>query len=245
VSSLTRLDRADFLDDCWPGLYKRGHHVLTLGPTQRAGKTHLNFQLLEAAPTHDIEPLVFCFKPKDRTVAGWSDQLGYREIQQWPPRKKLFDTSEPPPGYTLWPPHSFNVADDNERIAGIFRKAMMSHYAQGNSILFLDEVYGLCAELKLQEELIAILSRGSGMGCGAWIASQRGAGTQQGSLPGFIWSQPYHYFLAKSSHKQDRQKYADMAGDHDPAFIEATTPALKRFEFLYLNADGQAAIIGP
>jgi hypothetical protein len=241
--SLLRLDRSEFLSDYWPGLYKPGHHVLTLGPTQRAGKTHLNFQLLDATPTRNLDPLVFCFKPRDKTVAEWTDRLGYRETPVYPPRKKLF--SDEPPGYTLWPPHTFDTKKDNERIAGIFRQAMMSHYAQGNSILFLDEVYGLCAELGLQEELIAILSRGSGMGCGAWIASQRGAGTQQGSLPGFIWSQPYHYFLAKSSHKQDRQKYADMAGDHNPRFIEETTLGLQRFEFLYLNADGHAAIVGP
>jgi hypothetical protein len=241
--TLLRLDRDEFLDDYWPGLYKPGHHVLTLGPTQRAGKTHLNFQLLEAAPTHHIDPVVFCFKPRDKTVATWTQKLSYQETPAWPPRKRLFSGN--PPGYTLWPPHSFDTQKDNERIAGIFRTAMMAHYAAGDSILFLDEVYGLCAELGLQEELIAILSRGSGMGCGAWIASQRGAGTQQGSLPGFIWSQPYHYFLAKSAHKQDRQKYADMAGDHDPAFIEATTLGLQRYEFLYLNADGHAAIVGP
>jgi hypothetical protein len=241
--SLLHLDRSDFLSDYWPGMYKPGQHVLTLGPTQRAGKTHLNFQLLDATPTHNLDPLVFCFKPRDKTVAEWTGKLGYRETPVYPPRKKLF-TAEPP-GYTLWPPHTFDTKKDNERIAAIFRKAMMDHYARGDSILFLDEVYGLCAELGLQEELIAILSRGSGMGCGAWIASQRGAGTQQGSLPGFIWSQPYHYFLAKSSHKQDRQKYADMAGDHDPAFIERTTLDLQRFEFLYLNADGHAAIVGP
>jgi hypothetical protein len=241
--SLLRLDRAEFLEDYWPGLHKAGHHVLTLGPTQRAGKTHLNFQLLDALPHNQLDTTVFCFKPKDRTVARWTEQLGFRETPQWPPRKRLF--SDDPPGYTLWPPHSFDPQKDNERIAGIFRKAMLDHYSRGNAILFLDEVYGLCAELGLQEELIAILSRGAGMGVGAWIASQRGAGTQQGSLPGFIWSQPYHYFLAKSSHKQDRQKYADMAGDHDPAFIEATTLGLKQYEFLYLNADGNAAIVGP
>jgi hypothetical protein len=242
--TLLRLDRDEFLEDYWPGLYKPGHHVLTLGPTQRAGKTHLNFQLLGAVPHSSLDTTVFCFKPQDKTVSRWTRELGFKETARWPPRKPWLSSQEPP-GYTLWPKHTFDPQADNERISKIFRSAMLDHYASGNSILFLDEVYGLCAELGLQEELIAILSRGSGMGCGAWIASQRGAGTQQGSLPSFIWSQPYHYFLAKSAHKQDRQKYADMAGDHDPAFIEATTLGLQRYEFLYLNADGHAAVVGP
>lgn len=242
MGSITRLSRDEFLSDYWPGLYKPGHHVLTLGPTQRAGKTQLNFELLQATPTQNLDTTVFCMKPKDKTVAAWSAELGYKEVDRWPPIKYPW-TSEPP-GYVLWPKHTGDPAVDNPHLKEHFRNAMLAGYKSGDSILFLDEIYGICAELGLNEELISILSRGSGMGCGAWIASQRGSGTQQGSLPGFIWSQPYHYFLAKSNHKADREKYAAMAGDHDPAFIEATTLNLPQYNFLYLNADGDSAIVG-
>jgi hypothetical protein len=240
MSPITRINRQDFLEDYWPGLYKRGHHVLLAGATQRSGKTFLGFQLLQAVPEHVADKVTFCMKPKDKTVAGWSEKLGFKEVDNWPPVKHFWE--DEPRGYTLWPKHSFDPDKDNERLGKIFRTAMLDGYKKGDHILFLDEVFGV-SELGLQDELSAILSRGAGMGCGAWMCVQRGSGTQQVSLPGFIWSQPYHNFLAHSSNKNDRQKYADMNGDFDPDMIHHYVSNLGPYEFLYTNAEGKSAII--
>ena len=238
-----RIEREDFLENYWPGLYHDGDHVLTLGPTQRAGKTHLNFQLLQAVGHPWLDKTVFCMKPRDATVARWSEALGYKETERWPPPAKWF-WQDKPNGYTLWPRHSFDPDKDNEHLRQQFRATMMHHYRSGDAIMMLDEVYGICAELNLSKELIAIATRGGGMGCGAWMASQKPSGTQQGSLPGFIFNCPRHYFLAADNDARNRARYTDISGGFDPKFIESTTLGLQRFEFLYINADGQVAVIG-
>lgn len=248
-----RLDRQDFLDHYWN--YKPGQHVAAFGPTQRAGKTHLMFQLLAAAGRPDLRTTAFSMKPKDRTVARWSRQLEFKEVPSWPPPPR-WPWQDKPPGYMLWPRHTMDPGVDNLHIGTEFRRAILDGYKRGNTILFLDEIYGMLAELTvpdnrkqngirrgLQEELLAVLTRGGGMGCGAWLATQKPSGTQQTSLPGFVFNSPYHFFLAPDNEQRNRRRYAELAGGIDPALIERTTLQLQRFEFLYLNADGEMAII--
>lgn len=217
--------------------------MFLIGPTQRAGKTHLGFQLLEATDKTNLDTTVFCMKPRDRTVARFSDQLGFKEIPSWPPVKRFWD--EEPNGYTLWPRQGLkDVAKDNQHLESEFRKAMMHGYSHGNSILFLDEIYGITAELGLGQEVISILTRGGGMGCAAWMACQKPGGTQGRSLPGFIFNCPTHMFLSNDNDARNRERYSELAGGHNPKEIESAVLGLGKYEFLYLNADGSKAIIG-
>jgi hypothetical protein len=241
MGTITRLDRQEFLEEYWPGLYSAGQHVLILGPTQRAGKTHLSMQLMEAS-TNSVRKVLLCMKPRDKTVAGWTQRLGFKEVPTWPPHKRFWEAE--PNGYTVWPKFTFDPDRDNEHLREVFRSTILDCYQQGNSLINLDEIYGLCVELNLQKEIIAVLTRGAGMGCGAICCSQRPSGTQQGSIPGPVLSQPYHTFLANESDARQRQRYGEISGGFDPDFINATTLSLPRYHFLYLNADGQSAIIG-
>jgi hypothetical protein len=239
---VTQLPRSEFLEDYWPGLYVPGQHVLTLGPTQRAGKTHLNFQLMEHA-TNSVSKVTLCMKPRDKTVGEWTERLGFQEVADWPVSRWPWQSE--PAGYTVWPKHTFDPDRDEKHLHDVFRKVILDCYARGDSLLNLDEIYGLCAELGLQKEIVAVLTRGGGMGCGALVCSQRPSGTQQGSIPGPVLSQPYHIFLSNESDRRQRQRYGEISGGHDPDFIERLTLGLHRYEFLYLNADGHMAIIGP
>lgn len=236
-----RLQREEFLTRYWH--YKPGQHVFAVGPTQRAGKSYLLFQLLAAAKA-EAARTVFCMKPRDKTVAKWSDSLGFKEIADWPPPAR-WPWQEQPAGYTLWPRHTMDPSTDNPHIAQVFRRGILAGYKRGNTILFLDEIYGLVAELGLTEELLAVLTRGGGMGCGAWMATQKPSGTQQASLPGFVFNCPTHMFLAPDNDDRNRRRYAELAGGVDPKLIEREVLRLRKFEFLYLNADGQMAVIGP
>lgn len=249
-----RLDRQDFLDNYWS--YRPGEHVIAFGPTQRAGKTHLLWQLLQATlrPGLGVGVTAFSMKPRDKTVARWSAALDFKETADWPPPPK-WPWQEKPPGYTVWPRHTMDPRIDNLHIGRIFRRAMLDGYKQGRRILLLDEIYGLVAELEVEEqqrirkglteELLAIVTRGGGMGCGAWMATQKPSGTQQASLPGFVFNCPTHMFLAPDNDKRNRRRYGELAGGVDPELIEAQTLQLNRYEFLYLNASGQMAVIGP
>jgi len=235
---ITHLPREEFLENYFT--YKKGEHLLIVGPTGRAGKTHIAFQLLQAANHPDIKPVVFCMKPKDETVARFTDQAGFKEIKQWPPKKRFWD--ETPPGYTLWPHQTLvDVEKDNAHLTEQFRKAMTQNYASGNCILFLDEVYGISAELGLSTELNAILTRGRSMGCGAWMATQKPSGTQGSgkALSGFVFNSPTHMFLSNDNDQRNRARFSELAGNFKPDDIESWVTSLNRYEFLYLNANGE------
>lgn len=239
-----RLDRGEFLAKYWH--YKPGEHVAAFGPTQRAGKTYLLFQLLASTlsgdPKRDPRSTVFCMKPGDATVSKWTSHLGFREISHWPPVPTPWRR---PPGYTLWPHHTMDPAVDNPHLREEFRAGILDGYKRGRSILFLDEIYGICAELGLTEDLVTVLTRGGGLKCGAWMACQKPSGTQQASLPGFVFNCPSHFFLAPDNDKRNRERYGQLAGGIDPQEIERHVLTLKRFEFLYINASGEMAILGP
>lgn len=236
-----RVARPEFLEHYWH--YKPGQHVAAFGPTQRAGKTQLLFELLQATLRPGLTPIAFSMKPRDRTAARWTRELGFKEVATWPPPVRM-PWQERPAGYTLWPRHTYDPDVDNENLRGEFRKGMLHGYKKGRHILMLDEIHGICGELALTEDLLAILTRGGGMGCGAWLATQKPSGTHQAPLPGFVFNCPYHFFLAPDNDHRNRSRYAELSGGIDPDFIDRTTLQLQRFEFLYLNADGEMAIVG-
>lgn len=223
--------------------YRPGQHVLAIGPTQRSGKTELLNTALQAVMPTSLDITTFVMKPRDRTAAKWTETLGFRETGTWPPRRSLLGGK--PPGYTLWPRHTFDPDIDDAHIRAQFRKAILDGYKNGDTILFLDEIYGILAELGLVKELNAVLTRGMSMGCAAWMATQKPSGTQQVGMPGFVFNSVTHTFLAPDNVKANRQRYGEIAGDFEPREIEdITLHELRPFEFLYLHAAGHKCIVG-
>src|SRR4029077_6257073 len=124
---------------------------------------------------------------------------------------------------------------DNAHMSEEFRKAIQWAYSQGNCILFVDEVYGMVAELdNLTESLIAIWSRGGGMGTGLWAATQRPGGSQGKGVPGFMYSTSTHLFLAKDPDEASRRRYGEIGGI-DPRLVAAIVMKLRRWQFLYIH----------
>jgi hypothetical protein len=119
-----------------------------------------------------------------------------------------------------------------------FAKAIQWAYQRGNCIIFADEVYGLIAELDgLTDDLIALWSRGGGMGTGLWTATQRPAGSAGHGIPGFMYSNSTHLFFARDPDKKSRQRYGEIGGI-DPQLIEAAVMSLRKYEFLYISKNG-------
>lgn len=234
------LDRQDFLDNYFD--YHAGEHLSLIGPTQVAGKSFLAHQLLEAANRPSLDVVSLVMKPRDKTVSEWSEKLGFKEIGTWPPVKYPWQNS--PPGYTLWPRHTFDPGVDNEHLKNEFRKAILAKYASGDSIIFGDEVYGLCVELGLSTELTSVWTRGSGMGCGLWTATQKPSGTAQGSIPSFVYNCPTWLFLSKDNDARNRQRFNEIGGV-DGNYVAEMVMTLKKYEFLVLHREGKRAIISP
>lgn len=230
--SILLLYRRQFLEDYWH--YVPGRHVAFVAPSQD-GKTTLAFQMLKYTATVECPALVLVMKPRDATPAAWTAHIGFLEVPTWtdgPPRRWAWQ--DPVTGWTLWPPHTFTIAVDNHNLTKQFRAALEWAYARGDCIVFADEVYGMVAELGLTDELIALWSRGSGMGAGLWTATQRPSGSQGKGVPGFMYSNASDLFLSRDPDKRSRQRYGEIGGV-DPRLIEAIVLTLKRHEFLWIS----------
>lgn len=229
--------RGEFLRERWD--YQPGEHVSIFGPTQLAGKTRLMFDLLDATDTSwcRLPPTMLVAKPRDRTVAAGVSRLGYREIDQWPPKKGWFQ--DPPRGYAYWPKHLKKVDTEvnDAHISGRFRPAMHELFWSGNSITVADELYHLLAVLKLYDDVNRHLTQGQGMGSGIWFGTQRPAGTQQGSLPGFVFNSPTHTFLSRDPDELNRKRFREIGGV-DPRIMEEATFSMPPYTFLYIHRNG-------
>jgi hypothetical protein len=216
--------------------YSAGEHVTFLAPTQQ-GKTTLAFELLEANATTDVPAVVLVQKPRDTVVRKWLEHLkseqGWIRTQIWPPSPLRKKTR----GYILWPSHKHDPDTDNPRIKAIFRRAILDCYKRGNRILFADETYGLSEELDLDDELIAVWSRGGGMGCGLWAATQRPA-----YIPLWGYSMAEHLFLANDPDRRARIRYGEIGGIN-PKFVEQQVERLPKYHWLYIRRTGPRVCI--
>jgi hypothetical protein len=254
---LEHIDRPAWLHEVWD--HQPGEGVLFSEPTQ-GGKTELAFQMLEVTP-HIRPPVALIMKPRDPCPAKWIKRLGWQETPVWPPKPSLLRGK--PPGYALWPKHEMSLDPEslkrtNDNLRNQFRKCLLDAYKNGDINIFADEVYGLLAELQLQEELTALWTRGSGMGAGLWDATQKASGTTMASIPGHCFNSPTHYLLGRDTDKRAIDRASEIGGGIDPRFVADTIAHLKvnRIQTpygmkgisdkLYINKNGPwACIVGP
>lgn len=233
---VARFSREEFLTERFD--YRPGQHVSFLAPTQN-GKTTFMFELLKATDTNwcSIPPVMLVAKPKDPVVARGLSDLEYRETDRWPPAKKWF--AEAPPGYGLWPRHLKDVPPEvnSAHLAAAFRPAIRELFWKGDTILLADEVYHLCAVLGLSQEMTQHWTQGAGMGSGLWTATQKPSGTQQGTVPSFLYNSPTHTFLGRDPDKRNRDRFGEIGGV-DPKLLSETVMGLRKYEWLYVHRDG-------
>lgn len=226
--------REEFLSERWN--YKAGEHVTILGPTG-SGKTWLSYQLLQHTATPKLPGIVLVMKPRDTTAETWNKTLGFRRVRSWPPVPSIWRPNDKPPGWTLWPKHTFDPERDDMLLWQEFRRAMLDSYKRGNRILFADETYGLSNELGLDRELIAIWTRGRSMGCGMWAASQRPT-----HIPLHAYTQAEHLFLANDPDERARDRFSEIGGV-DPKLLKNTVSQLAKHEWLYVRRSGPALCV--
>jgi hypothetical protein len=158
--ALARFTRAEFLAERWN--HQPGESVFLCQPSQ-GGKTHWAFDLLDHTP-HVRPPVALVMKPRDPTPAEWTRRLGWKETPVWPP-PPVPPWQDKPPGYTLWPRHSLSldpasITRTNEHLKRQFEACLMDAYKRGDRVVFVDEIYGLLAELHMGETVNALLTRG-------------------------------------------------------------------------------------
>jgi hypothetical protein len=227
VVNIARFGRQEFLTERWN--YGAGEHVTMLAPTQN-GKTTTTFDLLKHVPKQKNVPVMLVMKPRDPTVSRGIKALKYRTVRAWPPLPSLWRPK--PPGYALWPSHTFDPDKDDVLLKREMRKAVLDCYRKGDVIIVADETYGLVNELKLERELTAVHSRGAGMGVGLWCMTQKPT-----HIGLWAYSQAEHLFLGYDPDKRARQRFTEIGGV-DPDLVEECVKGLGKYEWLYIKRTG-------
>lgn len=198
--------------------FQPGQHIGWFEPTQQ-GKTHLMYQCAEVALAQNPGLTAISLMPKPRSPATrqWAEKLGWQIIDDWPP-KPLWPGQQRPPGYVLWPKHMVGKDPDSirvnrERLARIFRKAMVSQYQRGGSLTLVDDAHIIAALLDLNPELEEILTAGGEGGASAWLTSQKTSGSRAtGSLTTFAYNQPEQFLLGYEPIEINRQRFNEIGG---------------------------------
>lgn len=238
---IAHFSREEFLRERWN--YNPGEHVSFITATQN-GKTSLVYDLLCYTDTSwcRIPPTMIVAKPLDAVVATGLDALGYEEVDRWPPPKHWFD--DPPPGYGLWPKHLQDADEErnNAHLAGIIKPAVRDLFWRGNTICIADEIYHLCALLDMSPQMTRHWTQGHGMGAGLWSATQKPSGTQQGTVPSFMYNSQTHTFLGRELDERNRRRLNEISGI-DSGLAADIVKGLKKYEWLYIHRDGPAMCV--
>jgi hypothetical protein len=207
-----------------------------------AGKTFTAFQLLGQVAHPQMPATVLVAKPADAEVDRWKTRLGYQETDTWPPRRKLLQPR--PPGYVVWPRHSFTDAEaDEKHMHDVFQRAITHNYGHPPAITFCDELFRL-NQIGLGKNVDAVLTGGSGMHSALWFATQKPSGTQRVAISSFAYNSPTWLFLAYDPDERNRKRYGEIGGV-DPRLIEYTTRNLQKHEFFIFHRDsGGVCTIG-
>ncbi|HEX4661892.1 MAG TPA: hypothetical protein VH307_31235 [Streptosporangiaceae bacterium] len=247
--SLVSFSRKEFLAERWAPSPKE--QVFIVQPTQ-GGKTHFAFDLLNNTQ-HAKPPVTLVMKPRDPTPSMMTRKWGWKEIDRWPP-PKVWPWQDQPPGYTLWPKHSLSldpasIAKSNANLKRQFERCLMGAYSGGDQVVFVDEIYGLLAELQMKQVIEALSTRGSGMKATMWYATQKPSGTIGAPMPGHLFNNPRHLFLGYDPVAANRRRFSEIGGINTDVVTDAVenlkmvpvrTPDGVNYisELLYINKNG-------
>ena len=228
-----RVGRQEFLEEIWDP--SDGEHVTFIAPTQN-GKTTMIGDLLAHLPAQKNPPVMLVMKPRDPVVDKIRKRLHYRKIRSWPP-PVLSRYAARPPGYVLWPRHTFDPDRDDALLRQEMRKAILGSYKDGDRVVVADETYGLVNELGLQREMTAVHTRGAGMGVSLWCAAQgpKFVGT-------WLYSQAEYLFIGYDPDERARDRFEEIGG-FQPGVISQESAKLQKFEWLFLQRTGRKMCI--
>lgn len=227
--------------------YKPGQHVVFAGPTQKAGKTTLAFQLLQYTATPDCPAFVAVSKPDDPVTREWGERLRYRTVKTWPVERKVSELWDgKPSGYIIWPDFS-DIDGDADRASAVIGALLRDRYAKGvkkeKGIVVMDDTVTKSRLLRLDRYMKTHIAMAGAMKLGGWYFYQKP--TDSGPTSLWAFENAFHKFTSggPGTDRRARERY-DEIGGFDRGQVQEILQKLKSFEFLYTNMDGEMCIVG-
>lgn len=211
--------------------WDQGDHVLIAAPT-KAGKTTLMSALIKKRSY----VVVFVTKLKDPTFETQFPKAdGWVIYREWPS-----DPRSIPSWHTrilLWPRQMKTLKATYAEQRRVFAHAIDAIAFQGNRCIVVDEglmftnprILGFATEM----ELLHYYGRSSGISM--VFLTQRPAW-----IPPVIYSSATHAYIAKTTHKEDMKKLADMGGIDHKQTADNIMRLNSRHDYTYLNPQGDA-----
>lgn len=202
------LSRADFTENFFD--YQPGEHLNIIGPTG-TGKTHLISQLLGSVKSDypSLETTWLVPKPDDPPMYPIAGKLDFRITDDWPPRKKFFES--PSKHHMLWPKHIIDDDAANKvHLRSVFGKSFDHHYVSHGNILIADDTYLLGCIYDMNEKLDRHWIAGRSGGSGLWSALQKPSGTKGKSVSSFAYDAPTHMFFGRDNDDRNLDRIGEL-----------------------------------
>lgn len=196
--------------------WRQGEHTTIIGPTGQ-GKTTLALNLL---PLRRFM-VVFSTKPRDDVMANL-ERRGYVILSEW---KNLVPTVYP--RRVIWPKATglYDASEQREK----FRKAMEAIYHEGGWGLYLDELWFMSKQLKLDHEVKTYLLQARSLGISLLMASQRPSW-----IPLEAFDQSTHLFFYRDNDERNLDRISGI-GFLSADLIRREVSQLAQYETLYVN----------
>lgn len=203
-----------------PALHSRAVFIGQTG----SGKTTLARAALCSVPAYRFV-IVYDVKgqmrpaewPGFKFVSSFDEMKAAAEMKKG--RKWIFEK-------IVYQPNINEIPDDsNLEPADRFFKFI---YYRENTVVYIDEIYGVTTGRRIPFHFKAILTRGRERGITCLMATQRPA-----EIPQFILSEAESYYVFKLQMPQDKERIRKIKGIPEDAI-----DGLDKFEFLYANEFG-------
>lgn len=204
----------------WPELNSRAVFIGQTG----SGKTTLARLALCRIPAYKFV-IVYDVKGqmKARDWPGFKIVSSFDELRQAAELKKENRFVFPK---IIFQPNIYEVPDENDlEKADKFFKYV---YFRENTVLYVDEIYGVTTNRKIPFHFKAILTRGRERGITCLMATQRPA-----EIPQFILSESETYYIFTLQMPQDKERIRKIKGIPETAIED-----LGKFEFLIATDSG-------
>jgi hypothetical protein len=190
-----------------------------IGPTG-SGKTTLAEALLPKQPF----VTVLATKPKDDTMTRLAKAENYKILKKWqkiPARKT--------PRRIIWPPITSLAFTMLDKQRDAIHDAMAAMYVEGGWCVYVDELWYLINQLKLERDVKTYLLQARSLGISFAAATQRPA-----MVPLEVYDQSTHLFFWRDNDERNLQRLSGISW-RSAREVRSLIANLDRHEFLYVN----------